>query len=595
MVTLPVFVEGNTANKCYWQAQPLSAEVPRVILQSGTAGTSIIYTNSTSAKASIATVSGAPSKAFIAYKSNTGTNLLNSPKGRLWNGTGWASAETEIGNGGSEIQWIRTATCPISSRNHERIVISLSNDDYLDVYVWNGSSWKFTDNIGRVNTVASTYESFDLVYETSSGRAILAYAVLSSDATRDLAYRIWNGTAWSNEAYIDDSGHASNANYRWVEMDPNPAATSNGIAMIAMDQTNAHCNGWIWNGITWGNFQELENNLATVRDRRLVAVTHEQTSHQAMFVWGYSNFLKSREFNGTAWKSELPALNIAATANVGWISLKPDPVSNKLMVMTIDGGSNLNTVLWNGTTWASPVAHDAAISHTLYRCADFDWEPSGSKGLLVWSTAQNYVSYRTFTAPSTWSPTITASNPVMHPWIQLRRNSRNVNGDTKILGATLNGNLDIFGFKWNGTILTFENTAFTTDTNRMVYECFDIAFLYSNVPLNYDHVLRVTNTGTNTWQTRLREYSDSNVGRLLNLTIYLHNSTAGNSRQIYIQSGSYVNQTGPWYNLGSLQTIYIAMTVQAQSAGASYVYAYLETRNPSTTVYDKSVVAFEIT
>jgi hypothetical protein len=417
--------------------------------------------------------------AIIIYRSNTGASLLSSPKERTWNGTAWSSSETEMATAGASILWVRGAYCSKQTRDHEKTVITLSNDDYLDAYVWNGSSWMVTNNIGQVNTAANTYQSFDIAYETSSGRAILVYAVSSSNASRDLAYRIWNGTEWSNEAYIDDTGHGNHANYRWVELEPNPSTDLNVIALIAIDQTNAYCNGWIWNGSAWGNFQELEDSLAAVRDNKLMAVVYEQNSNQAMFVWGDSSHMESRKFNGTAWENELPEVAISSTSNIRWISLKPDPASNQLMAITIDGGDDLNSVLWNGTAWDSPIEHDDGVTHIGSRCADFDWEPANGKGLLVWSTAQDSVSYKAFTAPSTWSNSSTASNPAGHPWIQLRRSSGN--GEVKILGATLNGNQDLFGFKWNGTIFTFEPAAFTTDSATIAYECFDITFQLSGL------------------------------------------------------------------------------------------------------------------
>ena len=568
---------------------------PSILLQSGSVGNCTIYTNNTSAKVSLANWFSINSTAFIAYKSNTGTNLLNSPKERVWNGTGWSTVETEIETGGSEIQWVRTAFCPVSSRYYEKILVALSSDDYLDAYVWNGSAWKVTNNIGQINTAASAYQSFDMAYETSTGRALLVYSLLSSDGTRDLAYRVWNGTAWSNEAYIDDTGHANHANYRWVELEPSPANNSDELALIAMDQTNADCNGWIWKNTAWGSFQELENNLASgVRDCRLMAVAYEQASCQAMFAWGYNGFMQSRIFNGTAWQNELPDVNITNTTNVLWISLKPDPVSNHLMATTIDGGSDLNSVFWNGTIWSSPVEHDISISHTAYRCADFDWEPSESKGLLVWSTAQDTVTYKSFTAPSTWSNASTTSNPSMHQWIQLRRNPRNVNGDVKILGSTLNGNLDIFGFQWNGSLLKFESTAFTTDANRIAYECFDVAFKLFGDPVDYDYVLRANNTVTDTWQVRLKAYSDSSINRLQNCTIYFHNSTGGNISQLRIENGAYTTQTGPWCGLGSSATTYIAMVVQTNSTGTSYINAYLEICILATTTYARYIITFVV-
>jgi hypothetical protein len=111
----------------------------------------------------------------------------------------------------------------------------------------------------------------------------------------------------------------------------------------------------------------------------------------------------------------------------------------------------------------------------------------------------------------------------------------------------------------------------------------------------YDYVLRVNNTVSNSWEIRLKKYSDSNINRLQNCTIYFHNSSDGTSRQICIEDGLYTNQTGPWYDLDGSETIYIAMTVEATTTGTSYVYAYLEVRIPDTTTYARYILTFRIT
>jgi len=116
-----------------------------------------------------------------------------------------------------------------------------------------------------------------------------------------------------------------------------------------------------------------------------------------------------------------------------------------------------------------------------------------------------------------------------------------------------------------------------------------------NYVCDYDYVLRVNNTITDSWEIRLKQYADSNIDRLQNCTIYFHNSSDGTSRQIYIQNGLYTNQTGPWYDLDDSETIYIAMTAQANSIATSYVRTYLEIRVPGTTTYAQYIITFEIT
>jgi len=53
LVTLSVSVYGVVYNTYYGQALPISAETPKVTLQQGTAGTSTIYMNNTSAKVNV--------------------------------------------------------------------------------------------------------------------------------------------------------------------------------------------------------------------------------------------------------------------------------------------------------------------------------------------------------------------------------------------------------------------------------------------------------------------------------------------------------------------------------------------------------------
>ncbi len=113
--------------------------------------------------------------------------------------------------------------------------------------------------------------------------------------------------------------------------------------------------------------------------------------------------------------------------------------------------------------------------------------------------------------------------------------------------------------------------------------------------ITFDYVLAVVEQDADPWKIRLQSYSDSNMGRLQNCTIYFHNSTDGTSTQIYILNGAYSQQTGPWYDLDAAETIYIAMTVETNSAGTSTVQAYLEIRIPNTTTYLQYVITFEIT
>jgi len=125
-----------------------------------------------------------------------------------------------------------------------------------------------------------------------------------------------------------------------------------------------------------------------------------------------------------------------------------------------------------------------------------------------------------------------------------------------------------------------------------------VKLLYSySSSSNYNYVLKVVNQGSDAWKIRLKAYSNSSITRLNNCTIYFHNSSDGTSRQIYINNGAYVNQTGPWYDLPSpaLTERYIAVTLQANNSQVSYVYVYLEILVPTKSTYAQYVITFEIT
>lgn len=137
----------------------------------------------------------------------------------------------------------------------------------------------------------------------------------------------------------------------------------------------------------------------------------------------------------------------------------------------------------------------------------------------------------------------------------------------------------------NGTVGA--NTIYTNSTNAKVS-------ISASAPTN-DYVLRVINQVSDAWEIRLKAYSQSNIARLNNCTIYFRNSTDGTSSQVSITSGSYTQQTGAWYDLNSLATVYIALGLQASDSQVSLVFVYLEILTPNKTTYAQYVLTFEIT
>jgi len=163
--------------------------------------------------------------------------------------------------------------------------------------------------------------------------------------------------------------------------------------------------------------------------------------------------------------------------------------------MVISAGDNVNalyTVYWTGLAWNSVTLQDSGIDFSDARPFDFAWEATGSKGLLVYGTTSGQITYRTFTAPSTWS---SATNVAMgsntHKWVQLRTNLAPKAGTPKILGAALEfTNNDLGAIKWDGSTFTvIGSTTFTAATGTDLYESFDLEFRASTSVRDVEYIV----------------------------------------------------------------------------------------------------------
>lgn len=430
---------------------------------------------------------GINSQATVGYRSNTGTATTSSPKVRTWDGSTW-SGESELATTASPIRTVRVAYSSYSGRYGEKIVATLSDSGNLYAYVWDpvGSSWTAT----KLNTGGLVYSAaptdarrpFDIAYEKSSGHALAVYDIVPSpsDVAKDFAYRIWNGATWSAEAYVDVSGHAAaQIAFTYFVLAAKPVGDTAEIGVIGLDSTNGDINAWIWNGGAMTNFKEI-----TATGNGEPAVAYESLTGYAWFVAGEATALRFWRWTG-AWDAASTTQAVGGT--VAFVTAKSDPTSDKLMATTVDAAQDLNTFYNAGAgSWATAVEHDASTEPSATRGADFDWEPTGSKGLLVWGRwaskpANYYRVYKTFTAPSWGSEVATSTPSINHPWVQLRRNPRPVSTDaTKILGVWQDGttaNYPLGSLRWDGTTLTATGSAFTATTGAFsAAECFEIDF-----------------------------------------------------------------------------------------------------------------------
>ena len=314
---------------------------------------------------------------MMAYSKTTTT-----PFYRTWNGTAW-TAEAAAANVVGNINYVVLK----SSRTRNEAVMGLqTSTGAIYIQTWNGTAW---GNLTQVGTGPTTTRSFDIAYEKSGDRAVIAYTPVS--ASPDFAYRTWNGTTLSAATTI--TAPPTTGALNWLELEQNPVSTSNEIAMIMLD-ANADVYGMAWNGTSWGTM-----GTATVWDataasaaKKTIDVGYEQTSGKAMFMWGDSVITDQyyRTWNGTT-LSAATLLDIPAEGGLSeWVQLAARPNSNEMMVGVQDAAANLNTRKWSGTAWDTATQHpehSAAVENITSRGFDIVWEThtaNPGKAWLVW-------------------------------------------------------------------------------------------------------------------------------------------------------------------------------------------------------------------
>jgi len=535
------FLVQNVAGGVYMSLlmQPYATVTsPPVILQNGTAGTSTIYTNSTSAKVSVTgygydfvdnNISDVDSSADIGSHSNStaqkyGPDSIND------------TLTEENTEPNSEYVWIS---------GNDDFVHKLNKYDLggTEILKWDtGTSYSF----GCEHRIEDGNEYIYIVdYRQNPDALIKFHANNGTEVTRwdikgysDNAYGLaWNGSRW----FIADGVKCFI--YQVDPAYPTVAERSFSYSGISVCQGLAWDGSYLWtvdSGTDKVYQIDIYGNIQTSWDFTPTdpnGIAYDTTSGHLWIVgrspeYLYEYYTNGTEINnwdqsgtlpmGVAYASVEETYNYELDLEVQWTSVDFDETNEFLLIYGgTMGAENITIDVWNGSGWEN-----------LFIDLNSGW---------------NNVSVSSYLTSSSFT---------------IRFRGGNETGDTT-------------QESWN----------------------IDATFLHiwTVVTYDYDYVLRVNNTVTDSWQVRLKKYADSNINRLQNCTIYFHNSTDGTSNQIIIENGLYINQTGPWYDLGDSETIYITMTVEANSTATSYVYTYLEIRIPGTTTYAQYIITFEIT
>jgi Tfp pilus assembly protein PilV len=328
-----------------------------------------------------------PGPIMMVYSKTTTT-----PAYRIWQGLNWSGE----GNATAVTGNIQHMVVKSSRTRNEAVLGVQTSTGAIFFQVWNGTTWGAATQVG---TGPTTTRSFDIAYEKSGDRAVIAFTPSSGSA--DFAFRTWNGTTLSGATTITTPPTSGAVN--WIETRQNPLAASNEI-MLIMSDANADVYGMRWNGTTWVSMETVitwDTTAATNVTRKFIDVEYEQTSGEAMFVWGdsVSGTNNYRTWNGTT-LANLQTVTIAAQGGVtDWLQLASRPSSNEIMMGIQDAGTDLNTVLWSGSGWGTPhTEHAATTENANSRNFDLVWETHASnpgEAWLMWGngTIVNYKQY----------------------------------------------------------------------------------------------------------------------------------------------------------------------------------------------------------
>ncbi|MGB9748524.1 MAG: hypothetical protein ACPLWC_01615, partial [Candidatus Woesearchaeota archaeon] len=376
----------------------------------------------------------ATGRALIVYKVNS-----NNPYYNIWNGTSLSSASTAT-SVGARPDWIELASNPNSE---EIIMATLDNANDINVQVWNGTAWISQLELETNSNV--NYKSFDVAYESFSGRALVVY----TDGTAIPKYYIWNGSSWLGEYSASNTG----STVRWVELASDP--NSNYIMLVTEDgDAAADINVQIWNGSSWGATVELTTNAFPNYKNFGVRWS---TNDYAIVVYGTASYEQVRYAIYNKTTSSWPITNgLALSVETGggtdypyWIQLEASRTNDYMILLASDNEDDIHASYWNGTSqsWVDLGQITGALSYAAYRPFDSAFETSSGEAIIVYSdNNQGNIRYRTWINGILSGASNVYNVGEEQYWLKLTSNPET----DEILLASIDSGSDLTLHVWNG-------------------------------------------------------------------------------------------------------------------------------------------------
>jgi hypothetical protein len=302
----------------------------------------------------------------------------------VWSSTAatpWVVSPTQLPmasfTGTSVINWVRLKPLPGTNKI---LLMVLDSNSYISAAIWNGSSW--VDNKSLTTAAAiNTTEVFDGDWETFTGDALVLWGTGTTTA-----YRKWRSTGtWDGSNGVSPPNIGAAANWIRVCADPN----SNRLGMTSFDGASTTSPDWnvsIWRPAPaqtqgWATLPTEDSAMSSqaAGNTRKTDCAWESLSGKFMAAAidaGNTQFDWLTWTNGI-WSSS-PSVATANTnttfaGGINYITLVPDPNTNKITAYGIDRSSDLRSTLWGGSSWAGSGAsnwtHETDISDVNFESA----------------------------------------------------------------------------------------------------------------------------------------------------------------------------------------------------------------------------------
>lgn len=247
-----------------------------------------------------------------------------------------------------------------------------------------------------VGTIGNATRTVETIVRT--GAAMMVYAKDSPGGSQGIPYfRQWNNDtyAWGAEAQANDVGPI----IRYMVL---KFARTRNEAILGTMNSSGQIHVQVWDGTAWGPIRLLATVGGGSSQYRGFDIEYETQGDRAVVVFNNGNNRNPayQVWDGTVW-SATTGLNADLGGNYDstnnaprWIELAPNPLgtSNEIVLMTLDAGSDVYGVRWNGTAWvrmSAATIWETTASTNSRKAMDVAYEQLSGRAMFIWGDNVN--------------------------------------------------------------------------------------------------------------------------------------------------------------------------------------------------------------